>query len=449
MNFLTDSYPSTHQTLYSDVFRLLPGHFAEFSNGVYQEHRYWYPPATEEQYSSYVEVLHRFDVLFAQSVARRLSTTQSAVIQLSGGLDSSAIFRAALDWVSERENERIPDLTLFSAAYPGLPCDEREYFSETAKLGPFKHHIWKPGKQCWIDTSGLPPHEPPMIWRADLHYGMNQIMATMGAKLAVMGVGGDELVFEKDTELDLFRSQSWFNTKKWSTLRKLGLRRAVMCSLRCVAPSLADGLVDAYRRTLSQPVEIPDWMQETLRASSGSRVSQRTTESFAFHSFAQQATWGRITNPRLLSNLECNQQIAENHGYACAFPFLDKKLVEFFLRLPSEYRARDRLPKQIIRDVFAHRLPKTVVERTAGSDYTPLYPWQIRRNRKNIKHFLRQRHWNCEPYIARRRFISLAERHLQSASIPIDVASFLRRVIDLEYLLVQLCKESDVYHVRT
>ena len=78
-----------------------------------------------------------------------------------------------------------------------------------------------------------------------------------------------------------------------------------------------------------------------------------------------QKTHLRVLSPPhgITSGLSGYDRVAGQHGVELRDPWADRRVVEFFVRLPQKYRIRDGWTRHIVRTAFGLALPPQVVWR--------------------------------------------------------------------------------------
>lgn len=74
----------------------------------------------------------------------------------------------------------------------------------------------------------------------------------------------------------------------------------------------------------------------------------------------QENRWRLMNSPHLSRRAEVYAQTGARYGLAFAFPFLDRRVVEFALSLPSELFVRGGFRRRVFRDAMADVLPDRV-----------------------------------------------------------------------------------------
>ena len=68
--------------------------------------------------------------------------------------------------------------------------------------------------------------------------------------------------------------------------------------------------------------------------------------------------------------LDWNAKVAARYGFAQAFPFLDRDLVEFLIGVPGTVLARNGVPKALLRDSLRGTMPEAILRRRVKADFT-------------------------------------------------------------------------------
>src|SRR5262249_52159251 len=113
-----------------DVFRIVPGHAIVVSpEGVRVSQYFDFDPSRELRLSSIEEYAEALGAIFKQAVRRRLRSSHPVGVQVSGGLDSSAILcQAELLKRTEASIATCHGVAMTFAK--GSPADEEKYLTD-------------------------------------------------------------------------------------------------------------------------------------------------------------------------------------------------------------------------------------------------------------------------------------------------------------------------------
>jgi asparagine synthase (glutamine-hydrolysing) len=391
--FFTFGYLSTHETLFKNVYKLLPGHrfCLDLAAGHPQPQitQYWDLKSSRPEYQlSEADYVSQFRNLFTDTVRAHLMSDVPLGVFLSGGLDSSSI--AAV--MSSLKKEPIQT---FSVGYAENQYSELPYARAVAKHIRAKYNEVIVGPDDFF--ASLPKlirHEDePLVWPSSVALFFVSRLASEKVKVVLTGEGGDEL----------FAGYLKYRVALWNLRGAPLYRRLVPQFLqRTVRNALSSGFG-------------PDWAIRKLR------------HSFLYHpdSFEQiyfdnfYAAFPQIEQP-LLFTRELNDEVRDVNAYANCMryfptgelngdalnrllyvdiktylvellmkqdqmsmaasiesrvPFLDHKLVEFAANLPQQYKLRFSSGKYLLRKAMARDLPPEVLRRNKKGFPTPVRPW--------------------------------------------------------------------------
>lgn len=377
------------ETFFLGVNRLRAGHvlIAAADNSLCQK-RFWPTPPLEDFRGSPAACAERFYALFRESVRRRLDMEALAAMELSGGFDSSAIVLAAAD-IFGSPAAFAPQPLMISQIYPGFACDESVYSDAVAAETRFEHlHFVAP---CEDFTTGLinelrkvDAPIPEIGWRR--RADASALLRSRGCKVVLTGLGGDELVWDPDYELDLWRSHRYLSAIGYCLADpRVICQKATPARLKqllryCVPPEVRRSL----RRRRPRRVDSPDWVNHGLLEAQRSYLDRETFsgDKPAYPDLARDAVCGWLTDPAFLRLLEQEECLSAYAGFELRHPFLDQELVEFVLSVPFETRLRLTGPfKSLLTAALGDRLPAIVGQRTAKALFDDYFLGLLARSR--------------------------------------------------------------------
>jgi asparagine synthase (glutamine-hydrolysing) len=176
------------RTIFKNVHRLPPGHYAVFEKGKLTVTAYWKPCFNEQHEASFENKKNEFRQLLLDSVASQLDGTQPACF-LSGGTDSSTIAGMATLASSE-------PVATYSIGFDAQGYDEMAYARLAARHFKTRHH------EYYVKPADLIRSIPMVASHFDQPFGNSSALpAYYCAKMAcedgvsklLAGDGGDEL----------------------------------------------------------------------------------------------------------------------------------------------------------------------------------------------------------------------------------------------------------------
>ncbi len=382
--YLTYQYIPHPGTIWKDVQKLPPGHFATFRDGDLKVARYWDFDPAREVAISHDEAVSQVRELLEDSVRVRLQSDVPLGAFLSGGIDSSLIVALA-----QRQSSR--PIRTFSIGFPDKEFDETGYAAEVAKFVGTDHTRFEvtPDGVAIIDK---------LAWHYDEPFGDSSAVPTWylseltrgEVTVALSGDGGDELFAGYERYRALWLSRLIQKT--------LPLHRVPGISLvqRLPDSSRQRSLIRRGKRFLEAFGQPParrylSWLQifpESLRAGLYNEdfVSRLPDDDpFDFLDRAWQRSGDRdVVSKASLADLEtylpCDLMTKVDiasmaHGLEVRAPMLDYRLVELAASLPVKYKFRGRRGKLILRDAFEDLLPPSVWTRRKMGFGVPIAGW--------------------------------------------------------------------------
>lgn len=334
------------RTIYADIRCLPPASMLVLSGSGLQVSRYWQVPAhPETRLPDAAAYVQRFQELFEQAVRDRLPGGALA-LQLSGGLDSTAIAAVAR---SHTPQGRMTAYNLCAKSV--VPEDEERHFAEVAA-----RHLDIPlvsqdlGRYSTYERHGDPElaTASPLVYpHLAAHYDTLQQIAKSGARVLFSGHGGDAL----------FAPSASYYPGLLRTRRMFKLFKEVSHHVRHTGSLAGMGLRSALRpRPATAPWSpaMPDWIEPSFAARAGLQsrwnLGWKTVDEGvdAYHQLSQRWLSRHFEAVEILK-----LPVITRH------PFYDVRLVEFMLGLPNFMLAR----KRVLREAIRAKLPESIWSR--------------------------------------------------------------------------------------
>lgn len=364
--FLLSGFEEVGQSFYDGILRLKPGHYIETDDlNVILEKRYWKPDLREQLWlPNTQDYYEQFRRLLRDAVQKRIVNEYPVVSHLSGGLDSSSIVTMAGDIY--RKGDPFPvQFETISAAYEGLDCDESAYFQSVVDQIGFNSN-----RICPLTASttvGVKEHicssDTPFV---DLHMGTvkqtNEAIERIGARVLLMGIGGDEILTERYLLEELAKNFRFIRLLKevnalgeaaeWSRTRLIGE------SMKSLIPSW----IKTLRRSVIKRTPItPPWINPDFYAWFTSLPAIKKVGEADWQSLVQRTNYRDVTHPVMPWLCEMYDANGAYNGYEVRLPFLDRPLVEFVLKIPFEHRISGEKWKSLVREGLKSDLPEKIL----------------------------------------------------------------------------------------
>ncbi len=370
VEYLIRRHDAPGRTFFSNVREVPAGAFVLATQDSLTVSTYWEPEVeAQPPFGNRTEFESRFRHLFLQAVARRLDPDRPVIIQVSGGLDSSAIACAA-DIVGRPSSGARFEVMGAAAVYPGLPCDESAYIDAVARHVRYPIVRWDDTVPELDDLFDPHPHEPGIrnLFRGG-SAGDLRLANDSKARVLLSGVGGDNLGIVEGYVADLIRTRRW---------------RAAFTELVCFPGATAHKRIRRIRQVLRQSVPQrfegflsrlrmatpPAWLTPYARhlARSVGPAGQSLPRNL---SNLQRSVWRRLTAPEIFRNVSMMNVAASTHGCEYRFPYLDKDLILCAMAAPLECWPRPGPFARLHRGPLAEILPPAIATRFGKAEFTP------------------------------------------------------------------------------
>lgn len=364
----------TGETLFQGINVFPPGHFAviDMENpAALSPQPYWQPPATERLGARTLDLAdaeREFREIFDSAVSLRLRSDVPVGACLSGGLDSSAIVCTVADGLSPGHR-----LATFTSASPNPAFDERRWSDLVVRqCGTETHTVFPSAEGFKADLDAFLHTQEEPVPLASVYAQYLLMKAAREASIPVLldGQGADEALCgyrkyvvyslleaaQTGRWLDLLSGLGW-----WAAQGDKGLLK------------LSEGvryLPGFLRRGAADPVSdivLPSFAAEWAASQPGSGLkSYRSSER-------QLDDLLRFSVPPLLRYEDRNSMA---WSIESRVPFLDYRLVEFMLELPTSLKVSRSRTKALMRSALRGRVPDAILDRRDKMGFvTPQHLW--------------------------------------------------------------------------
>lgn len=420
-DYLTMMMEDQSITIYKSILRLPPAHSMSVSQSGVQLWAYWcLDPERELQLDSDEAYAKAFREIFTKAVRCRLRSALPVGSQLSGGLDSSSVTCIARKLLAQAGNT---PLHTVSNIFEDLPeCDEQPFINTVLAQGEMIPH--------YVHADQLSPlSELDQIWQYEdealiapnhfLSWGLNRAAQQAGIRVFLDGFDGDTAVSHGGVRFaELARQQEWesfareakaisahfpispqmllnsygvvplqglakqarwvafakavhqlhkhLDISRRHLLIKHGLKALVPKRMRQIRRRLRRGRSGKPTSPVS-PLVNPSFAQRISlaeRINMLGRHSEQPTTARADH-------WQALTTGLIAFALEQLDQYAAAFSLEARHPFMDKRLIEFCLALPSEQKLYQGWSRMVLRRALADVLPETIQWRGGKTTMTP------------------------------------------------------------------------------
>jgi len=377
-DYLAYRYVPGPDTLYKGIYKLSPGSYATYCNGVLQEHTYYLPPDRNRCGSNATddEAVEKFLGILRESVKLRMISDVPFGAFLSGGIDSTAIV-ALMSEISSYP------VKTFSVGFDESNYSELKYAETVAKYFGTDHH------ELTVTHEELIEHLPalirfrdaPVSEPSDIPIYLLALEAGKSVKMVLTGEGSDEI-------LGGYPKHVFERYAKYYQLVPKAVRHLLI-------EPMVKALPYKFRRAktalctlgIEDPTErLPRWFgalsssdTERLLATGYGRMAASNKpspflvdkEASALRKilYFDQTSW-------LPDNLlERGDRMTMAASIEARMPFMDHHLAEYASTLPDRFRVRGRTTKWILRAAMKGLVPDEILCRPKVGFRLPVNEW--------------------------------------------------------------------------
>lgn len=373
--FRFQSFYGPH-TLYREIKQLKAANYIETgASGSFDMHRYWNVAQPETKYDCSDPAQVKKDVFnhLQTAVERRMVSDVPVAAFLSGGIDSSV----AVGLMSR--NSATP-VNTFNISFDEEAFNEAEYARIVAKKFVTKHHEIKLKSTVLLDEleNALDAMDIPSADGVNT-YVVSGAVARNNIKVAVSGVGGDELF----AGYPFFKYFTSIQKKKWVFSLPKGLRKMAapmlakrfgveterMKELLCVPRPDIQHLHPQFRTILSSHT-VDSLVNDPHHGSSNYMEDyDQFINQLPLLSQVTVAEYYGYTQHTLLKDAD---QMSMAHSLEVREPFFDSDLIEYVLQVPDSMK-QSATPKGLMVEAVGDLLPPEIVFRKKQGF---VFPWQ-------------------------------------------------------------------------
>ncbi|MGI8559329.1 MAG: asparagine synthase-related protein [Solirubrobacteraceae bacterium] len=370
--YLSANVRSTTETLFRDLFRLAPARFLVLGVNGLRISRYWiWAPGSPISHRDERDYAGHLRELCADAVEVRLESSPPAVVELSGGVDSSSL-------VGMIEHlDRVEKTETYSLVFPGWSCDETDHIRAVVRHCRVPNHEIKPAPVAteaydeqarqYLDLADYPNtmmHRP--LWQAARDRGSRVVLTGSGPDDWLVGSPYSYASSLRHLQLRRLSRDVRSEASVWGWRAALG--ELWHLGLRPQAPPwLRQAAGRAPGRT-----PCPFWLHRSFVGESG--LSDRLRAA----SVAGDPVSHMLDDGWRAHATESGERALASVGMQGRDPFDDRRVVEYALGLPEDQRRRGHVTKYALREAVSGMIPESVRTRSDKADYHPVFCEELR-----------------------------------------------------------------------
>ncbi|PKO35775.1 MAG: asparagine synthase [Betaproteobacteria bacterium HGW-Betaproteobacteria-7] len=371
------------RTIFQGVYRLPPAHYAIFNNGVLTVAPYWVPTFEEPRQASFDQLRTEFRELLQQAVARQLDGGKAGCF-LSGGTDSSTVAgmigqvlgRPAASYSIGFEAEGYDEMEFARLASKQFNTEHHEYYVTPQDLLRSIPQVAASYDQPFGNSSALPAYYCAKMARED---GVTRILA---------GDGGDELFggnsrYSKQRVFNFYQNvpgvirESVLEPFLGTGIGKgIPLIRKAASYVEQASVPMPDrlqmynlvtrlGLKQVFTEGFLSGVDLAAPLQLQRQVWNSPQASSATNRELAFD---WRFTLGENDLPKVCGTTRLA-------GLEVGFPMLDEELLEFSLKLPTDYKLKGLKLRWFFKEALRGFLPDEILTKKKQGFGLPFGVW--------------------------------------------------------------------------
>lgn len=358
VNDFFDNYTDYNElTIVNEITRFKPSHFCTLNlqASVNPDQRCYYEVKVQDHSNKNInEVSEQLKELLTSAVKLRLRSDVPVGFASSGGLDSSAILYLSHSLLKQHQPD--PDVTTFSAVFPGKEGDESEFIKivendlkvrsnyvnpvEKFNLDDFEKHIY---------------HQDLPVLTTSFYAGwcVSRLVKESNVKVLLVGQGADEIL-------------AGYHHHFYRHCRHLILRGRISSYVSLVKKyAELKGLDhDALHRLIMNEVKLALKLKVGL-----AKFSSKLEKNWNSLSSLYAVLKADLTETTLPFYLRADDRNSMAFSIESRQPFLDYRLVDFCMSLPDELKLKDGWQKWILRYCM-NELPEKIRFRKDKKGFT-------------------------------------------------------------------------------
>ena len=366
------------RTFFKDIYSVPPAHILVIEDGRISSHKYWdlEDHLANNSVNKITEstAIYELRDLLESAIRSHLIADVDVATITSGGLDSSAISALAAQGGVKQA---------FMGRYLDKGFDESDYAKLVAQKAGLNLNIIDISSEDYFQALPMvasaldfPVAGPGSVG----HYIVSKVIAK-SHKIVLSGTGGDEL----------FLGYTRDRFAIWATQKIAGVNPFVSQEI----PQNIEGYESLFLKFkdaggLSLPMM--GFMATIERSAKENRILSINPEISELHNLkllelinpergiSQLNMHDSLVRYEMLrflpSLLQVEDRMSMSHGLEARVPFLDKNLVEFMIKLPSNLKLSENNSKEILRKSLSGVVPDRVIQRTDKLGFpVPLLKW--------------------------------------------------------------------------
>lgn len=371
------------QTMFKNIFKLLPGHLLTFQNNEIKIRQYWdvsFENCLDKQNEQYYS--EKIKEIFRESMSKRMDGEVNLGIFVSGGLDSTILLDQASDLFDK-------NIKTFSIAFekPSQNISNEEY-NELNYAKMVSNYYGTQHEEFVINHADIVNDIENIIWHMDeppsdptslpLYYISKYARKHVGIVLS--GEGADELfagykIYKEPEAINKYNRLPAFLRDRiiepLISILPLNYGKDFLRRSKLPISGRYKGVGATFRECEITKLLKGDFQRAITNDNVNSYICSifercKNEDDVNQMLYFDQKAW----LPE--DTLNKSDKMSMAHSLELRVPFLDHKLVQFTNSIPSEYKYRGNIEKYILKQAFKNSLPNFVLKRKKNGFPIPI-----------------------------------------------------------------------------
>jgi asparagine synthase (glutamine-hydrolysing) len=366
---------NNEETFHENILRFKPGHYLDESickfdskEAFLNQQKYYDLPQQIDYGISHEDALAQFQYLIKDSVKLRLRSDVPFAFALSGGLDSSIILYIGARLLKENNIDR--KLDSYSVIFKGFEGDE-SYFMEVLEkeMRLNSTYVEPMNSFAMNDFENFMHHQDSPVLTTTYYaaWCIYKKMATTNQKILFVGQGADEVF-------------GGYHHHAYRYFRNLLLSNPIHYFKE----------VSAYANIKGwEKREIHSYVYNDIKKILKSSVLKKTNpyQEDIFNCSLSKTFKCDLTETMLPNYLKCDDRSSMAFGIETRHPFMDYRLIDFAMKLPTKYKINSGWQKQLLRQAIPEMNAEIAFRKDKKGFTTPQNLW-IEKNKREFDSYL-------------------------------------------------------------
>ena len=372
-DYLSYEYLPDENTLFEGVYKLMPGSYFEWTEDGFTTERYYNPTYAIDEDPSLDEWASSIEDVFSESVRAHQIADVEVGGFLSSGVDSS--------YVVDRVFAQGTKIRTFSVGYEEEQYSELSYakqFSDELGVENISNKISAadffdamPDIQYYMDEPLPNPSENPLYFLAE--------SAAKHVKVVLSGEGADELFGGYPNYLAEAHLGTYCKRVPRPVRRALGAVAGKLPRFKG-RHFLVHGVMEPWERFsradyVFENEDRQRFLKDPITGPTPQERSRRYFDHVEGLDAVTQLQYVDMQTWMAFDILLKADRMSMAHSLELRVPFLDKRVLELALKIPSRYRAANDESKIALRHAAARHLPERVYGKEKLGFPSPLAAW--------------------------------------------------------------------------